>query len=348
MAESNVESELCRAIRDGDFPKVNNLLPGTSIRTLNSLESNGHTCLHVASSCGHKEIVRLLLDHGASRRIEDRDGRTPLEVAKTKEVAEMFARLEEDAVKRYSVDPREQPKWLFGQDKAEAFSRAIQWDCIKDRGVKKTVKEIEDAKINGKKLIDNNDQSKEVQSLRYYLNEAREKNDPSLLLKVYTIDSPFYGELNGYMATGNSKQVYEKICGKWSGYYTGAIMKNPALDKYRCSGVTYRGMKIDREALEQYKRGVVLTNKAFQSTSKLVTVALRFARLEERILGKVSVLIQYTILDRKSAFDIRDLSEFPEEEEVLMVPGSLFKVDCVDNRIEPYQIHLRQLTWDHE
>jgi len=89
-------------------------------------------------------------------------------------------------------------------------------------------------------------------------------------------------------------------------------------------------------------------NKAFQSTSKLLKVASDFANMQATTPEEVPVLIQYTILDRKSAFDIRDLSEFPEEEEVLMVPGSLFKVDCVDNRIEPYQIHLRQLTWDHE
>jgi hypothetical protein len=101
-------------------------------------------------------------------------------------------------------------------------------------------------------------------------------------------------------------------------------------------------MVINREAFNQYEHGVVVTNKAFQSSSKLRTVTLKFAQKKERKLGKVSVLIQYTIVD------IRSLSKFPEEEEVLMVPGILFKVDYIDRSLEPYPIYLRQLPWIHE
>jgi hypothetical protein len=338
MAISNV-SELYRACRDSEVSNVRRLLPLTSISALNRLESNGSSCLHAASSYGHTDIVRFLLEHGASRRINDRNGRTPLDVARDDEVVKTFARPAEDAVQRYAVDPCEQPKWLFGQDKAEAFSRAIHWGCIKDRGLKKTIEKIEKAKI-----ISNNDMSKEGKLLIYYLNEAREKNDPTFLLKAYTINGLFYNILNNYMATGSSKKVYDKLCHGWSGCYTGVVMKNPALQPYRYSGVTYRGMVINRDALKQYKPGVVLTNKAFQSTSKSKDVALRFAQPREPTIGKVSVIIRYDIHDKESALDIQTLSEFPEEKEVLMVPGSLFIVNDINTNMGPYQILLRQLV----
>jgi hypothetical protein len=345
MAVSNV-SEFYRACRDNNLAIVTRLLPSTSIPTLNSLEPNGSSCLHAASSSGNRDIIRLLLENGASRLIKDRDGRTPVDVAQTREVAEMFARLPEEVFQHYAVTATSDeppPDWLFGQDKAEAFSRAIQWGCVKDRGMKKTMKKIDKANV-----IHDSEESKEGKLLRYYFNEAREKDDPTFLLKAYTINGSFYNYFNKYMATGSSKEVYDKLCHGWSGCYTGAIMKNPKLDSYRFSGITYRGMVINRENLKQYERGVVLTNKAFQSTSKLPQVSLAFAQVREPTPEKVSVLIQYTIIDRRSALDIRTLSEFPEEEEVLMVPGSLFKVDYVNENVEPCQIFLRQLPWTHE
>jgi hypothetical protein len=335
------------ACRENDIATLKRLLPRTSIKDLNRLDPDGRTCLHIASSRGNRDIINLLLEHGAFRQTKDRDGRTCVDaaVAQNEEVAEAFARQPEAVAERYTVDEdTDEPiNWLFGQDKAEAFSRAIHRGCIKDRGVEKTVKKIEDAKF-----IPTNDESKEGKLLRYFLNEAREKNDPTYLLRIYTIDGIFYRAINGYMASGKSKKVFKKLCHKWSGYYAGCIMKNPAFKPYQYEGVTYRGMVIDREAFNRYVPGVVVTNKAFQSSSKVMAVARAFSQQRERRLGKVSVLIQYTIVDRKSAIDIRSFSEFPEEEEVLMVPGILFKVDYVNRTVEPYPVHLRQLAWIHE
>jgi hypothetical protein len=106
-------------------------------------------------------------------------------------------------------------------------------------------------------------------------------------------------------------------------------------------------MVIDQDALNQYQVGVVLTNKAFQSTSRLRDVALQFATQSRPTLGQVSVMIRYELRDKKSALDIKTISDFPNEEEVLMVPGNLFKVDDVNKSVQPYEIRLRQLPWTH-
>ncbi|CAF2782917.1 unnamed protein product [Rotaria sp. Silwood2] len=335
-------SELFRACHDGDVATVKRLLPLTSLDALNRLESNGSSCLHVACDNGHLEIVRLLLDYGSSRRIKDSKGHIPLDLVKTKEISELFPRPEEAAAERYGVNPMNQVEWLLDQDYAESLARAIAWGCIKDRGIKKAVKKMEQAGI-----LDDN-QSKENKLVRFYLNEAVEKNDPTFFLKIYTIEGPFFSDFNQYMAEGSRKKVYKKLCGKWSGYYIGVILKNPSLERYHFSGITYRGMQITLKDLEKYKIGFALTNKAFQSTSKLRKVAVHFARREKPRLESVRIIIVYSILDPKSGLDISSISEYPDEEEVLMVPGTCFKVVHVDKSGPEYEAHLRQLVWTDE
>jgi hypothetical protein len=357
MAKKN-ESELYCACRDGDLGTVRRLIPRTSNNNLTSLESNGSTCLHAAASNGHKEIVELIINHGVPRRIYDKDYRTPLDLAQTEEIRRYFRRSEEDAQERFSKKSTLQTTWrvdknavqnnspstdwLFGEDIAEEYSRAVEWGSIKNRGIEKTMRKFE------KYGMIPTDESKESKLLRFYFNEAREKNDPTFLLKAYTVESPFYKYLNEYMATGGKSKVFAKLRGQWSGYYTGAIVKSPALDPYRFRGITYRGMEVVPQEIEQYHIGGVLTNKAFQSTSKEIQVAYRFACRERPTPGKVPLLLIYDIVDRRSAIDITRLSEYQDEEEVLLVPGTLFRVDDIDKSRTPFKIQLRQLSWNKE
>ncbi|CAF4604711.1 unnamed protein product [Rotaria sp. Silwood1] len=337
MSATN-SSELFCACRDGDIAIVERLLPLTPPDVLNRLEPNGSSCLHVACANGHLEIVRLLLEYGSSRRTRDSNGHVPLDLVKKKEIAKLFPRSEEAAAQRYGINPMNQVEWLLDQDYAESLARAIAWGCIKDRGIKKTVKKIEKAGV-----LDY-DESKESKLVKFYLNQAVEKNDPKFFLKIYTIEARFFSNFNLYMAEGSRKQVYEKLCGKWSGYYTGVIMKNPALQCYYYSGITYRGMQITLKDLEKYKVGVALTNKTFQSTSKLRKVAEHFAHREKPRLESVRIIIVYLIVDQKSGLDISSISEYPDEEEVLMVPGTCFKVVHVDKSGSVCEAQLRQLV----
>ncbi|CAF0924110.1 unnamed protein product [Adineta steineri] len=220
----------------------------------------------------------------------------------------------------YPQVDEEEAVWLFDEKYAPWLARALERGCVKDRGVKKTVEKIEAAKIIP------NDQSEGTRLFRHYLNEARDKNDAVFLLKAYTLQCFFYRYLNKYMATGKPKKVYKKLCHKWSGYYTGVLMKNPAMKDYHYSGKTYRGMPITFEELKTYKPGAVFVNKAFQSSTKSADVALGFSQPDPPTNERESVIIIYQICNRTSALDIGHLSYFPEEKEVLMMPGCLFKV----------------------
>ncbi|XP_018335767.1 ankyrin repeat and SAM domain-containing protein 1A-like isoform X2 [Agrilus planipennis] len=86
------DQELLEAARNGNVAVVEKILgqrakrsgPLASLRRgpgANVQDSSGYTSLHHAALNGHKEIVRLLLDHDASTNIVDSKGSTPLHLA---------------------------------------------------------------------------------------------------------------------------------------------------------------------------------------------------------------------------------------------------------------------------
>ena len=85
-------SEFYLACRNGDITKVEELLSHLTLERIDCIESNGSTALHAASYFGHAEIVRLLLEKGASRRQQNKYNATSADEAKTLEIAELFNR----------------------------------------------------------------------------------------------------------------------------------------------------------------------------------------------------------------------------------------------------------------
>lgn len=53
-------------------------IPGVQV---NLQDSEGQTALHYAASCGHKDILQLLLTKGSDRNIANADGETPVDIA---------------------------------------------------------------------------------------------------------------------------------------------------------------------------------------------------------------------------------------------------------------------------
>ncbi|CAG9819940.1 unnamed protein product [Phaedon cochleariae] len=86
------DQELLEAARKGNTAVVEKILgqrakrsgPLASLRRgpgANVQDSSGYSCLHHAALNGHKEIVKLLLDHDASTNIVDSKGSSPLHLA---------------------------------------------------------------------------------------------------------------------------------------------------------------------------------------------------------------------------------------------------------------------------
>lgn len=85
-------SEFYIACRDGDLNTVQQVLPTISDDQKNSIESNGSTALHAATSYGHHDIVRLLLENGFATWILNKYNNTPYDEANDEEMRQLFHR----------------------------------------------------------------------------------------------------------------------------------------------------------------------------------------------------------------------------------------------------------------
>ncbi|KAH7373803.1 hypothetical protein KP509_17G075600 [Ceratopteris richardii] len=64
---------------------------------VDAVDKNNNTALHYASGYGRKDCVELLLKHGAGITVQNLDGKTPIDVAKLNDQAEVLKLLEKDA-----------------------------------------------------------------------------------------------------------------------------------------------------------------------------------------------------------------------------------------------------------
>ncbi|CAF0979179.1 unnamed protein product [Adineta ricciae] len=228
--------------------------------------------------------------------------------------------------------------WIFSKHHATSYARAIEYDCVKDRGIAKTVQKLEDADVIP------HDDSEESKLLRFYLNEARNENN-ALYLLLFILNTVFYKKINSFMVSGSPKIVYDKLCREWSGYYAGLLMRNPALHIYRYKGIVYRGMTMFTQNLQKsYKVQDRFTNRTFQSTSKSWEIAAKYVGTTPAKLNETNVIMIYEIVDSRFALDVEKLSQYPDEREVLLLPGCLFEVQQIDNRKTPIQICVEQLV----
>jgi len=57
---------------------------------VNTRDMLGWTPLRDAARCGHREVVKLLLEHGAQVHALNGDGRTPFQVSPQKDIADLL------------------------------------------------------------------------------------------------------------------------------------------------------------------------------------------------------------------------------------------------------------------
>ena len=57
---------------------------------MNAVDYSGDTPLHRAVGFDHIEIVRLLLDRGASANVKNKEGKTPIDDAESDEIKQLL------------------------------------------------------------------------------------------------------------------------------------------------------------------------------------------------------------------------------------------------------------------
>ncbi|CAF0848746.1 unnamed protein product [Adineta steineri] len=99
---------------------------------------------------------------------------------------------------------------------------------------------------------------------------------------------------------------------------------------------TFRGMNMTNNDLAQYTVGTRLMTKSFLSTTKNRSVAEAFAICRSATTdNNIPTLCTYTIKNRRTAYDLETISEYPEEKEVLIIPYSAFIVKGMDRYESP-------------
>ncbi|UJR11354.1 hypothetical protein I4U23_015535 [Adineta vaga] len=321
-------STLYEACRTGDIHTVQQLLPTLSINEINQIESNGSTCLHAAASCNHPQVVKVLLNSGAIRSIIDKDGHTAMHVAATEEIKNLFPRASDAIQQRLaiSITPEQTFEWISVDNGHYGWwykNRVVNEDVTLA-----VVRIMEDARFADAANKDTMD---------YFLNKARRTQDPKWLIQAYTAETGLYQIINKAFAqtltnreSFNAKNDFRA--------FAGVLSRHNALKQYRYTGKCYRGMKLsDEDFQKNYKLDQQLLIKPFMSTSKSRAIAEQFATFSRDDTRPLSVLFIYTVpkytlqFDDNVALDISPISEYPHEEEVLILPYTSLEIQAINH-----------------
>jgi hypothetical protein len=107
----------------------------------------------------------------------------------------------------------------------------------------------------------------------------------------------------------------------------------PEFDEYIFKGEVYRGMHFSNEhELFKYIVGSKVMNTTLLSTSKTKSIAQLFsltAKQQENNTNELSIFCTYVIVNDRTALNIEKLSVIPDEQEVIIMPFSAFRVEKV-------------------
>lgn len=367
---SNTPSEFYLACRNGDIEKVEQMLTQMNIGNINRLEPNRSTALHAASFYGHINIVQKLLANGAKPWIINRHGMTAYEEAANDEIRLLFHRPLRTDRNRFADD-----------DSKDSCLELISRKTIEEN----TSSNIPNGWINGYKYAGKDFENKGIklivraQITKYYLTSIQRSTDfarelrrilirsvPSdhpayttacflfdeycshnnidYLIRLYTLETNFYGALRSDVEIF-TVEIYSQL--------------KTLKDRF-FQGQSYRGLSMATKDIEEYKWAVqnqdtLIEMKTLSSTSVDPNVAYGFScgfKTNDCNLHRVVCELQFdnycsTAIDLRRHADkqLSCLSAYENEAEVLVLPGTLFKVHEVrqekDTRL--YTITLRNV-----
>ncbi|CAF0979467.1 unnamed protein product [Didymodactylos carnosus] len=172
----------------------------------------------------------------------------------------------------------------------------------------------------------------------------------------------FYSALNKQLATGGENQEHSAhLCDRFLMEF---YVRQNELTKRTFRGATYRGASMSDEEVLAYEEACdkehtgIIYLKSFTSTTMSIKVALKFIQdkldkqHEKNSTVRKPVLYIFNIKkESKTIFQIEDISKYPNEKEVLILPGNLFKVKKVmkdvefkykdENTVEPINTGIR-------
>ncbi|CAF1490151.1 unnamed protein product [Rotaria sordida] len=363
-------SELYKAADNGDLERVRRLLPlHPRDQIIKPLEPNGDTALHTACRQGFYQIAFLLRQEGMRSDTKDSSDKTAYEVAANDEIRALLrpGDYHDENVKRFhetgrlplfdalhmfyvysnekdaeknsqknqgvvlSSDNAKQTRYMVRFNKSPAFIRNI---------AKKT---IERQCIESLQSIIN-----EVQKIRrnpeydIYFNRFKTEKNPDHLLRLYTFNDLF-------------KVIRENP----DAYCALMSLHLERIAERAYKGKTYRGITMTKPDIARHyyafkTKGCVMEMRNFSSTSKDRLVAQMFSGFGNELdPGLYSVLFTYEFLEpcptalnlSRVNESLGPISNFGDEEEILILPYTLFRVVNVTEQTgaQPFTLHLQNV-----
>ena len=348
---SQLVSAFYLACRNGDLTTVRHLLPTLTMDEINQIEPNGSTSLHAASFYNHPEVVKLLLDHGALRTVLNRKNLTPVEEAATEEIKQLFPRPKIVTKERFrSHEFGKELEWVWSN--THTVNGTVEgWTAtladknryyMANRDVRKAAARIlEDFRFRHVSGMDR---------IKWFFQRAQETDDPVWLVKAYTTNSGFYKAVNEALAQGRTlfgqcdRENYRESIYAFVGCFIYSPIGHDKLSRYRYRGISYRGMTLCREDFEKhYTVGNEFMIKPLTSTSKIRRVATVFQPYPSSDSSKLSVTCIFDTTGEPKrphpvcearpppvALDVTSISEFPDEEEVLILAHTAFRIQRIE------------------
>ena len=178
--------------------------------------------------------------------------------------------------------------------------------------------------------------------IQRFLRRAVEEKDCTRLIQAYTAETDFYNQINNYLLTRNEDNDLTQ--------FIHTIYSNQQLhDKYSYVGTCYRSILINSEdELNLYKKNTKILNRIFLSTTRDRQIAEEYLHNRTND-NKISIMMIFKIRHVYTALNIETISEFPHEEEILIMYDSIFKIlNIVKKEKFYFEIELRESKANHK
>jgi hypothetical protein len=324
---SNRCSHFYLACRYNNIEEVKKLLEIITHEEIDRIEPNGSTALHAASYHGHREIVKLLLEAGADRAIQNKFKCLPFDEAADNETKELFLRIPN--TNRFV--------WNTGSIEWELVDEDVLEKAMEERQIIQTIYDTVETekmfeKINKNYIDKGLIYFDGMDNIKRFFRKATEEQDPMWIIKAYTAETEFYKVLNQEIAGGANQYQNERR------YIIALLWHHPKLDSLAYTGLSYRVMQVNYDDLQKYQVDCLLMSKSFLSSSIDRQIAelflcrkessqetpIRFTR-DGRFI-KIWIMCIYHIKHRRTALHIENSSQYANEGEVLIMPYTVFKV----------------------
>ena len=353
------KTQVGNAYQLGNIDRVRELLPTVTYnKKVCEVESNGDMALHAAVRAGHEPIVALLLANGFSRIAINKDHKTAYEVASTDEIRLLFRRPISELQERFAKDDANRTLNILHLN-ADTDNQAIYYsadDALQSRYMarfNRTPKFL-------RNIVKTMTEARSMETFEELFQKARENQTKDYILLENSFEEFIRTkDINKLIHLYTLNDFYQTIREHVSAYTTLVYLNLSSLNERAYQGICYRGVGMTLYDVSRYyyamkKPNSVVETRNFSSTSRNKDASIVFSGFGQTRADKLySILFVFEFLTRcKTAInlsriskDLPPISQFEDEEEVLILPYTLFKVVKVteETPTEPFSIYLQNV-----